>query len=645
MNAWNDMNGIYRGTLQRIGRIEYKIELRLEITEKKQIVSWDLFRYSQWSLSQKWIASFICDQLSEDEQFQQIINGVCNNFVGISSFLQAHWDKANIKVTKERFGVLIFELNLINDRGAVFTFVGSLSQELQNYYREVSLEIDRIPEAIFPPTSMYVHDIPQGERPYYIENQEYNIEALYQKAGIKLTANESHDNLEVPIMPNADSVNDRLYNYRTLHRVMNERMDIPMHGPDWRLYLLIAPQWSPGFFGVMFDYIGSWGFSGGDTNRLPRQGCALFWEKNTIANPDLPEWERYRTMIYTAVHELGHAFNLQHCFAQGRHNSLSWMNYPWLYPYGSAYDPENQQKNFWRSFKFEFDEEELAYLHHTFRPDIIMGGQDFGKNSSQMIDDRRLRHEEFSFVEDSPLQLNLTTHKPAYVIGEPIYVQLKLKNLFHQPVKLVDRLKLWDGLVQIKVRHQSGRELEYRPLITNCYKAERAELAPNDNIGMADYIWFGKDGFLFMEPGVYSIKAAFNGMEDGDLVESNTIQIFVGYPQRKMEPLLEKLFQDEVGGIFYYQGLDHLDKVHQQLIDVTKEHTVKEHPAIAHIHLAEGKRLLYETKNIQGKIVRERKLDSAYQQLKSAKELAVLDPLILKNIEKTMSYAQTLIKK
>ena len=644
MTNWKNMNGLYRGVLQRAGRIEYEIELRLEITDKQEMVSWDLFQHSRWTSTKRWIASFICDHFSIDNPQESVLSGKSKKFVGTSSFLRANWCSASLKLQKERQGIVVCELNLIDERESTFTFVGSLRQELLNFYREVALEIDRIPTAYFPPTSMWVHDIPRGQRPYYIENQEVNIEALYQKAGIRIKVNESHEDLKVPIIPNATSVNDRLYNYRTLHRVMNERMDKPMTGPDWRLYLLIAPQWSRGFFGVMFDYVGSWSVRGGDINRLPRQGCALFWENEVIANPELPEWERNRMMIYTAVHELGHAFNLKHCFGEGRPDTLSWMNYPWLYPYGRAWDPKNQQSNFWRSFKFEFDEEELAFLHHTYRPDIIMGGQDFGKHSTQLSDNERLRHEELSLAEDSPLRLKLSTHKPAYVIGEPIYIQLKLENLFHQPVKLVNRMKLWDGFVQIKIQHQSGRELEYRPLISNCFKAERTELSPGESLKMADYIWFGRDGFLFMEPGIYFIKAAFNGMVDGDLVESNTVHIFVGYPQRNMEPLLERLFQNEVGGIFYYQGLEHLDNVHQQLNELSQKYTVKEHPAIAHIHLTEGKRLLYETKDIHGKIVREKNVGDAYQQLKSAKELGVLDPLILKNIDKTMKNAQSLIK-
>ncbi|HYN40098.1 MAG TPA: hypothetical protein VES39_12685, partial [Rhodospirillales bacterium] len=75
-----------------------------------------------------------------------------------------------------------------------------------------------------------------------------------------------------------------------------------------------------GLLGVMFD----------TDDELPRQGLAVFAKTIRDAYAGRPE-HRDRKLIQTAVHEIGHALNLAHCFERevGRADSTSFMNYDW----------------------------------------------------------------------------------------------------------------------------------------------------------------------------------------------------------------------------------------------------------------------------------------------------------------------------
>src|SRR5690606_27938231 len=90
--------------------------------------------------------------------------------------------------------------------------------------------------------------------------------------------------------------------------------------PQWAVWLLAARKaTSSSLLGIMFDYTG---------NAPHRQGCAVFQDslRNYFSGSDYN-----RNLLYTYVHELGHAFNLLHSWDKSRPDSLSWMNYPWSY--------------------------------------------------------------------------------------------------------------------------------------------------------------------------------------------------------------------------------------------------------------------------------------------------------------------------
>ena len=95
----------------------------------------------------------------------------------------------------------------------------------------------------------------------------------------------------------------------------------------------------------------------------PRQGAAVFFNHPAISGATGAE--RDREYLYTVVHELGHAFNLLHAFQKhifqegerrqclARPGSLSWMNYPQLFPYGNAHPPGwDGVDDFWPQFRF-----------------------------------------------------------------------------------------------------------------------------------------------------------------------------------------------------------------------------------------------------------------------------------------------------
>jgi hypothetical protein len=106
-------------------------------------------------------------------------------------------------------------------------------------------------------------------------------------------------------------------------------------------------------------------------------GCAVFQH---ATGWQTARERRLRLFIY--VHELGHCFNLPHPWSWPKpnrsaenpqsHQTLSWMNYPWVYHSSSELFGEEA---FWNAFNFQFSKQELIHLRHGFRNDLICGGK------------------------------------------------------------------------------------------------------------------------------------------------------------------------------------------------------------------------------------------------------------------------------
>jgi hypothetical protein len=308
--------------------------------------------------------------------------------------------------------------------------------------------------------------------------------------------------------------------------------------PRWAIWLLHAASHDDErLAGLMFDQRG-----------LQRQGCAVFYGSSTDASA-----ERLRHQLHTCVHELGHGFNLSHCWQKsltdpplpGRPDALSWMNYPQRFPGGPSV--------YWREFGFRFDEPELVYLRHAFEYDVIMGGKPFAGGAGP----HRAPRWDVDSPHDSGLRLRLSA-PTALVKDVPVTVDLELTATTRtgQPVPPV--LGPRPGNMAIAIRRPDGSEFVFEPLLYHCRGNETVMLRAGDPPRCdSAFIHYGKRGFAFDNPGRYQLRARF-AQPDGRVVVSNVASIRIMAPASRVDRRISELIagDPQVGKLLSLMGSD-----------------------------------------------------------------------------------------
>lgn len=428
-------------------------------------------------------------------------------------------------------------------------------------FRRVQLEQDYV-EGIQPFTSYDTNLLPSGG-----PNRVLTVQSAYAESGVELQTGGTWN--EVPI---SSAGANTTWSNAELHQAMQVQFDLWQDLPQWKVWLLAAQEhdYGTGLYGIMFDQQGK-----------QRQGCAVF---HAGVGGDTPE--RQRLQLYTYVHELGHCFNLFHSFHKqymnppqpNRLSSLSWMNYPWGYPGGAS--------AFWNAFPFQFDDQELIHLRHGFRNDVIMGGNPFGtgaalENAEAFADP----------IEDqSGLKLELKAPQRSYAYGEPVRIEIKLGLTDLRGKHVSGNLDPNEGYVKIAIQPPGGEVTLYEPLMEHCTVAKPVRLDAEEQPAIYEsaYIGYGKDGFYFEQPGIYTLRAAYHA-PDGSIVISDTIRLRVRTPNTAAEEeVADLLFGDEQGTLFYLNGSDSpfLEQGNDAFDLVLDKHA--KHPATPHIRLAKG---------------------------------------------------------
>lgn len=317
----------------------------------------------------------------------------------------------------------------------------------------------------------------------------------------------------------------------------------------WQLHLLLLGQCrDPRVFGIMFDA----GID--DANGLPRQGAAVFTQPiaGHMAGPE-------RKTVQTVVHELGHALNLAHRFEAeiARADSTSFMNYDWRYRGG------NQRERFWRDFRWTFDDDELAFLHHGPWPAVVPGGQPF----------HSVRYWPPAADAGGPAGapapssgLDLRLVPPAagtvFAYAQPVYLSVELVNRSGAPRDvpsfLIDPKA---GYLRVYLRRLDAADRGpldafppagapsdglwappgsrvFQPLVLRDYEHDAvdpaADLLPDGATVSANLnLTFGAAGFSFAVPGTYEVSAVLvvpDGEHGDEVVATPPLPIRISYP-------------------------------------------------------------------------------------------------------------------
>ncbi len=225
------------------------------------------------------------------------------------------------------------------------------------YFRTVRIETDRVSDVSTPVLASYnTGSLPSGG-----PARSLSVVSAYAEAGIQMIPTAGSNVINVAEAGGT-------WSNAELHASMQQHFTLWRDQPQWSIWQLVAQnhEFGSGLYGIMFDQQGK-----------QRQGCAVFHAGIGGTTAD-----KLRLQLYTYVHELGHGFNLLHSWqkslanppALNRPAALSWMNYPWYYPFGNS---SGNAAAYWANFPFQFDNEELVHLRHAFYNNIVMGGNNF----------------------------------------------------------------------------------------------------------------------------------------------------------------------------------------------------------------------------------------------------------------------------
>jgi hypothetical protein len=503
-------------------------------------------------------------------------------------------------------------------------------EQRSQYFREVEMDVDREKNAIeVEPISTHVHP----DRPADLAESQMTLESAFASAGVKITRS-----VDGPEVVTGAGSNHR-WNYSELHDSMVLHWQAFANKPQWKMWIFLAERADDdGLGGVMFD--GDIDEPGG----VDRQGTALFTRCPFFhtaaggypkANPPAAEAVK-RELFFNLIHETGHAFNLAHSFQKdlGRGwnapawmplatdaKSLSWMNYP-----DSASDGTGAQLNaswFYRRFRFRFDNGELLFLRHAPERYVQMGAEawfdDHARVTRSSVDPR--------------LEFSIRTRKKMVEQGEPVLLELKLKNLADEALPVHRNLDPSDGLVDIAITNPKGERRPFLPFDHTRTRLIPQLLEPGGEsiFALAD-VTMGAFGFHFKEPGPYRIEASYTNV-DGRTAAA-VLQIYVR-PAASYDavPIINEMFDAAIGRALYVEGTRIQENVNDKIDWIRKElaRTIGErNPIEAHLRTTRYKPLMQPQAVVEPETNEVQTLDE-----NPGKAVEELEAVLLNRVEQT----------
>lgn len=411
-------------------------------------------------------------------------------------------------------------------------------QRTSNFFRQVELEVDQV-EGVPLPKTFHIDSHP--DTPPDMDPRLMTYATSFRDVGIDLVVTLGGEDVPVNV-----AGLDGLWTDEELHAAMVDHFAKHEDVPQWNLYLLLATRYvESGVLGIMFD-------SGDDA---PRQGAAVFFDHPAIA--EAQGAERNREYLYTIVHELGHAFNMLHSFQKGifethgvlpKPASLSWMNYPQLFPFGYAGPAGwDGSSSYWSQFRFGFDRDELAHVRHNDSLEVIMGGRSFG--FAGHLEERPFE------TPSNRRDLSLRLWFPSTVeFMQQVEGDVRLSNMSQEPIEVHPTLHPAGGHVDLLIRRHYDRFPKvYRHFFSACVRSGLQTLKPGEAIYQELSPGFAMRQWLIDEPGTYEVQAIYRA-PDGRRLVSNLQRVRVLTPDTEAEKLAPDFFNTQTGVYLGVEG-------------------------------------------------------------------------------------------
>lgn len=401
------------------------------------------------------------------------------------------------------------------NRKATATFSGGTGSAVTLAYsfekaafREVAFEYDTVSDA----TAVTSHN--PASHPNHAPaapGSTLTLQSAYARLGIQVTKTGGDSVIPVPA--------GTAWSDLEMHDAMQAHWSRWADAPQWAVWVLFARlhDMGTGLGGIMFDDIGT----------AQRQGTSIF--SNSFisqapggeANPG-PWVERMK--FWTAMHEIGHAFNLAHSWQKSLGTSwvpladepaaLSYMNYPYNYPGGLD--------AFFAAFDYGFSPDELLFLRHAPERYVKMGAEPwFSKHGFEQEAFEQLRA-----AVTGPLELEVRVNRePRFEFLEPVVAELRLKNVSTTPTVVDANVLQGDGLA-IMVARDGDEAKRWLPFARYCTSPAPRVLQPGEAMYSSIFLSAGTGGWLVSDPGTYTVYAATEA-EPGAAVLSKPLRIVV----------------------------------------------------------------------------------------------------------------------
>lgn len=448
------------------------------------------------------------------------------------------------------------------------------------YFDAMEFEVDRVANADAPTTTYATHSHPN--RPADLPNETISMATVYQRAGFDATMSPN-----TSVIPAAGAGANSTWSDSEMHNAMVTYWSRFADKPQWAMWVLFARQHDtgPSLGGVMFDDIG--------TNH--RQGTAIFTDsfiQNAPAgDANAAAWRR-RMVFWTAIHEMGHGFNLAHSWQKALGNpwialanepeARSFMNYP--------FNVAGGQSSFFSDFRFRFSDQELVFMRHAPRRFVQMGNANWFVNHG-FEDTTALK-----LPRTWALQIRPNRAVNQYAFMEPVKLELKLTNASGE-VQGIEPDLLADGKhIAVYVGREGGLTKKWNPFVTRCHRPHTDPIAPGASVYGAHMIGTSTNGWLIDEPGFYKVQAAID--MDGEIVISNVLRIYVTPPASAAESqLAPDYFTEDVARVIAFEGAPELARATDTLKEVVARCAGT--PAATHAAVAASAPMLRDYKRLE----------------------------------------------
>ena len=470
-----------------------------------------------------------------------------------------------------RFGYGKYTLELSG--GGITPRIYNLSFQ-SRYFDAVEFEVDRVANAGTIVTTYDTGSHPN--HPADLPSETISLATVYQRAGFDVSMSPN-----TSVIPTSGAGANGTWSDAEMHNAMVTYWSRFANRPQWAMWVLYAARHDQGrsLGGVMFDDIGP----------NHRQGTAIFTDTfiqdAPPGDPNAAAW-RNRMQFWTAVHEMGHAFNLAHAWQKAlgvpqgapgdpwiplanEPESRSFMNYPFRVSGG--------QSAFFADFRFRFSDDELVFMRHAPRRFVQMGNSNWFENHGFEAPEE-LRH-----TGNWAFQIRPNRNANTYRFLEPVTMELKLTNTSGEAAS-VNGDMLADGRhVRVFMQREGGKTKQWRPMITRCHEAREDKLNPGESIYGAHMISTSTEGWLVDESGFYKVQAAIDLGEE--IVVSNIMRLYIGPPASNEEAkVAPDYFTEDVGRVMAFTGAPALSGAHQVLETLRKR--CADNPAAKHAEVA-----------------------------------------------------------